>query len=86
MSTIVSNDARSVFSVIPWAQLGGGHERRVPSTFSDSGDIICHIPPFFSLGFVIYWFQSKLSPSHFTTKLRSCVIAIGVLVATVVVS
>jgi len=36
----------------PWAQLGGGHGGR-PPTFSDSGDIICHDPTFFSLGFVI---------------------------------
>jgi len=28
-------------------------------------------PTFFSLDFVIYWFHTKLSPSHFTTKLRS---------------
>jgi len=28
-------------------------------------------PPRFPLGFVIYWFHTKLSPSHFTTKLRS---------------
>jgi len=27
-------------------------------------------PTFFSLGFVIKWFHTKLSPSHFTTKLR----------------
>ena len=26
---------------------------------------------FFSLGFVMYWFHTKLSPSHFTTKSRS---------------
>ena len=26
----------------------------------------------FSLGFLIFWFHTKLSPSHFTTKLRSC--------------
>jgi len=28
-------------------------------------------PIFFSLGFVIYWFHTKLAPSHFTIKLRS---------------
>ena len=33
----------------PWAQLGGGHGGRVPLTFSDSGDIICHVPSHFSL-------------------------------------
>jgi len=35
----------------PWVQFGGG---RVPPTFSDGGDIVCHVPPtFFSLGFVV---------------------------------
>jgi len=29
-------------------------------------------PTFFSLGFVICWFHTKLSPSHFKTKLRLC--------------
>ena len=44
--------------------------------FSDSGDIIWHASPtFFSLGFVIYWFHTKLSPSHFTTKFRLCYIS-----------
>jgi len=31
-----------------WAQFGGG---RVSLTFSDGGNIICHVPHFFSLGF-----------------------------------
>jgi len=38
-----------------WTQLGGGHGVRVPPTFSDNST-------FFSLGFVIYWFHTKLSP------------------------
>ena len=58
---------------IPWAQLGGGHGGCAPPTFSDSGDIICYLPHIF-LGLVIYWFHTKLSPSHFATKLRSCYI------------
>ena len=41
------------FPVSHWAQFGGGQGGRVPPTFSDGGDIICHVPPtFFSLGFV----------------------------------
>jgi len=37
----------------PWAQFGGGHGRRVPLTFSDRGNIICHVlPTCFCLGFV----------------------------------
>ena len=44
-----------------------------PPTFSDSGDIIYYLPHIF-LGLVICWFHTKLSPSHFATKLRSCYI------------
>jgi len=36
-----------------WAQFVGGHGGRVPPTFSDGWDIICHATPtFFSLDFV----------------------------------
>ena len=55
----------------PWAQLGGGHGEAFPN-FLDSGDIISHVPHIFSLGFIIYWFHTNLSPSHFTTKLCPC--------------
>jgi len=50
------------FILYAWAQLGGEHGGRAPPTFSDSGDIICQFPTFFSLGFAIYWFHTKLSP------------------------
>ena len=43
-----------------------------PPILSDSGIYYDMSRTFFSLGFVIYWFHTKLSPSHFTTKLRSC--------------
>ena len=34
-----------------WAHFGGGHGGRVPLTFLDGGDIICHVSPtFFSYG------------------------------------
>ena len=32
--------------VYTWAQLGGRHGGRAPPTFSDSWDIICHVPTF----------------------------------------
>jgi len=37
-----------------------------PPTFSDSGDIICHDPTFFSLGFVIYWFHTRTVARKFS--------------------
>ena len=48
-------DLMEIFGSIP-AYMGAiwwGHGGCVPPTFSDGGDIICHVPPtFFSLGFV----------------------------------
>jgi len=43
----LSSDVNCHF--IPWAQLGRGHGGRVPPTFSDSGNVICHVPSHFSL-------------------------------------
>jgi len=62
----------SLYSLFqPWAQLGGGHGRRVPPLFQTVGIEYAMSPTFFSLGFVIYYFHTKPSPSHFTTILRS---------------
>jgi len=56
---------------IAWAQLGGGTGDASPPFLKQWGyNMPCH-PTFLSLGFVIYWFHTKLSPSPFTTKLRS---------------
>jgi len=42
----IRNPAPGVHYSGPWAQLGGG---RVPRTFADGGDILCYVPPHFSL-------------------------------------
>jgi len=52
------------------AQLGEWHEGRVPHFFRLWGYNMSCSPTFFSLGFIIYWFHTKLFPSHFTTNLR----------------
>jgi len=63
---------RYFFCECPWAQLGGGHGDASPHFFRQWGCNMPCCPIFFCLGFVIYWFRTKLSPSHFTTKLRWC--------------
>jgi len=57
-----------------WAQLGGRDRGRVPplsQTVGIQNAMLLHI--FLLLSFAIYWFHVKLSPSHFTTNLRSCI-------------
>ena len=48
-----------------WAKLGGGHGGRVPPTFPDVREIICHVPPYFYLQ-VLYLerFQNKSDVCH----------------------
>jgi len=62
------------FMLSPMGTIRWGTRGTRPPTFSDSGDIQKYAmsPTFFSLGFVIYCFHTKLSPSHFATKLRLC--------------
>ena len=62
------------FLLKPMGAIKWGTRRTRPPLFQTVG-ILYNMPcppTFFSLGFVIYWFRPKLSPSHFTTKLRSC--------------
>jgi len=52
-----------------WAQFGGGHGGRVPPTFSDGGDIICHDPPLFLFRFYIWrGFKNKSDVCHFLSE------------------
>jgi len=55
---------------------GTGETR--PPTVSESGDIICHVPHIFFLGFVICWFHTNLSSPHFTTKLRPYLLCMSI--------
>jgi len=43
-----------------------------PPTFSDSGDLICHVPPHFLFRFRNILVSHQTVPPHFATKLRSC--------------
>jgi len=44
-----------------WAQFDGGHGERIPHTFSDGGDIICHVPPLLLFRFCIWrGFKNKV--------------------------
>jgi len=52
-----------------WAQLGGGHGGRVPSTFSDSGDIICRVPHIFLFRFRNILVSHQLVPLTFHNKI-----------------
>jgi len=63
------------YSVRLWVIMGAirwGRGAR-PPTFSDSGDVICPNIFLFRFRNTAYWFCTKLSLSHFTTKLRSWV-------------
>jgi len=44
---------------MPWVQFGGGYWGRFPNTFSDWGDIICHVPPTFFLFRFCKGFKNK---------------------------
>jgi len=45
-----------------WAQLGGGHGGRVLPTFSESGNIIRHVPHIFLIRFrnILVWQANRL--------------------------
>jgi len=53
-----------------WAQLGGGHEGRVSPTFSESGDIFCHVAHIFFFRFCNILVSHQVVHVTFTTKLR----------------
>jgi len=57
-------------SLQAWAQVGGGHGGRVPPTFLDGGDIICHVPLHFLECFV-FWVVSKLNVTIVTFCVKS---------------
>jgi len=57
-------DAYRLTKAYPWAQLGGGHGGRVPPTFSDSGDIICHTPRIFLFRFRNILVSHQAAPPH----------------------
>jgi len=48
LKTVIIFVAHLVFEIRAWAQFGGGHGERVPILFQ-TGCIICHVPPLFSL-------------------------------------
>jgi len=51
--------------VLAWAKLGGGRGGRVPPTFSDGGDILCHVPHFFLFKFCVWrGFENKNDVCH----------------------
>jgi len=52
-----------------WTQSGGGHGGRVPPTFSDSGDIICHFPHIFLFRFRNVLVSHQAVPLTFCNKI-----------------
>jgi len=60
--------ATKTLRVPAWAQLGGGHRGRVPPTFSDSGDVICHVPRFLLFRFCNILVSHQAVPLTFYNK------------------
>jgi len=56
----------AIMGAIRW----GTRRTRAPTFFREWGHNMPY-PPHFNLCFVIYWYHTKLSPSHITTELRS---------------
>jgi len=64
---------QQTFSVYKQGAIRWGTQGTRPTTFSDIGDIICHVPYILLYRFRnICCLHTKLSPSPSTTKLRSC--------------